>query len=90
MELLISKKIVKILGRTYTDENGILWLSQSADAIEFKFKGSFLNFNLVGDITSNTKNYINDQARFAIYVDNKIIKKRNDGQFHEKNFSKFR
>ena len=75
MKLLISKKIVKILGRTYTDENGILWLSQSADAIEFKFKGSFLNFNLLGDITSNTENYINDRARFAIYVDNKIIKK---------------
>lgn len=62
---------VKILGRTFT-QNDVLYLTQSASAVEFTAHTKSLSVLFVGDATarpSRASNVPTNYARYAIYVD---------------------
>ncbi len=60
---------VKMLGRTH-NENGILWLAQSASGVEFTVKGTSCSVKIAGDTMTAAAD---NQARFAAYVDGERV-----------------
>ena len=56
---------VKLIGRTL-EENGVLWLAQSASGVEFTFKGTELSVDIKGDGAASGD--ADSQARFAVYI----------------------
>lgn len=68
-----TSKYVKYIGRTYLSSN-VLWLAHSGTGAEFTFKGTKAIVTLVGDNTSAVKNNDTNYARYAIYVNNKLVK----------------
>ncbi len=63
---LPNAESVKLIGRT-AEDNGILWLAQSASGIEFTFTGTSATVNIIGDSMYTMGK--DKQARFAVYVD---------------------
>lgn len=65
---------VKVLGRTMV-KNDVLYLTQTASAIEFQVEAKTLSLDLVGDMTARPtrgekpSNY----ARFTVYVDGELV-----------------
>lgn len=55
---------VKILGRTYPAQDGILWMAQSGTGAEFEFTGSKLSVTMVASKTSE-----DHSARIGVFVD---------------------
>lgn len=64
---------VKILGRTFT-KNNVLYLTQSASAVEFEVEAKSVVLNLVGDTTARpVRGEIpNNLCRIAIYVNDEL------------------
>ncbi len=61
---------VKLLGRTYLDDNNTLWLSYSGSGAEFTVTGKRAEITIAGDSSvSGGSNY----ARIAIYVDGERV-----------------
>lgn len=63
---------VKVIGRTYFDEDGERWISQSASGIEFKFTGTKAAVTLLGDAAAETGSDSN-RARYAVYVNGELV-----------------
>ncbi len=61
---------VKLLGRTYLDENNTLWLSYSGSGAEFCVSGKRAEITIAGDSSVAAQN---NYARIAIYVDGERV-----------------
>lgn len=66
-----SSETVKLIGRTYFDENGILWIVQSAAGIEFVTNSTSLEIALVGDNSANESS--GSQARYALWINGERV-----------------
>lgn len=78
---LPTKENVKIIGRYYQNEEGILWITYSGSAIEFYASGNYVELNLVGD--DNILQDYDFRPRYGIYLDDKLLidTKMNDYEF---------
>lgn len=66
-----TDKFVKLIGRTYLDDDDVLWIPQSAGGIEFLANGSDLRITLEGD---NSASEFSDSAvRYAIYINGERV-----------------
>ncbi|SES93647.1 cellulase family glycosylhydrolase [[Clostridium] polysaccharolyticum] len=63
---------VKVIGRTYLSGTNERWLANTASGIEFTFTGSKGSITILGDFLA-TGSQPNNQARFAIYVNDKLF-----------------
>lgn len=64
-------EFVKLIGRTYLDDEDVLWIPQSAGGIEFLANGSDLRITLAGD---NSATPFSDSAvRYAIYINGERV-----------------
>lgn len=63
---------VKVIGRTYMNAAEERWIANTATGIEFTFTGTKASVTILGDFLA-TGSQPNNEARFAIYVDNKLI-----------------
>ena len=73
-----SREYVKNIGRTH-EENGVLWLAQSASGIEFTFSGKSASIDLVGDNAADGEE--TSQARYAVYINGE---RTQDGMVNQK------
>ena len=73
-----GREYVKNIGRTH-EEDGVLWLAQSASGIEFSFTGRSASFDLVGDSAADGDE--GSQARYAVYVNGE---RTQDGMINKK------
>ncbi len=65
----LTDKNVKLLGRTFVNDN-ILWASYTASGIEFKYeKASKVEIALVGDYTSGNAGQKNNHPKYSVFVD---------------------
>lgn len=69
---VLDEKTVKLNGRTYTDENGILWCGMSGSGAEFIFSGEKLVVTAVGDYVAEHGNDI-DKCRLAVCVNGERV-----------------
>lgn len=67
-----NEENVKLLGRTYF-EDGTLYLAHSGTGLEFSFKGSECEFELIGDASSNSSSQEDDQARIGVFVNGERV-----------------
>lgn len=63
-----TEKYVKLTGRTVS-ENGIRWMIHSGSTLGFRFTGTKVSVEIVGDSSVNGPK--DSQARFAVYVNGK-------------------
>ena len=61
-----SKDYVKVIGRTYVDNDGTRWFTNTASGVEFTYTGTEGSVTLQTSAISDESN----QARVAIYVNN--------------------
>ncbi len=66
--IISNEENVKLLGRTYLDENNVLWCALSGTGIEFSFKGKSADITVKGDSSASASN-IDNNPRIAVYVD---------------------
>lgn len=64
---------MKLTGRGTYDENGIYWCALSGSGFECHYKGSDLNIRIVGDKASEIPDNDANWARYALYVDGKLV-----------------
>ncbi len=62
---------VKLIGRTYLDENDVLWIVQSAAGIEFVTNSTSLKIVLAGDNSATPSS--SNQARYALFVNGERV-----------------
>ncbi len=60
---------VKLLGRTYADDSGRLWMGLSGTGVDLMFKGSSFDITMSGNQTD-----IDNAARVGIFVDGERVK----------------
>lgn len=61
---------VKLLGRTYLDDDNVLWLSYSGSGAEFTVTGTRAEITIMGDSSVSSGSNL---ARIAIYVDGERV-----------------
>lgn len=66
-----NSETVKLIGRTYQDENGVLWIVQSAAGIEFVTDSTSLEIVLIGDNSANGSS--ENPARYALWVNGERV-----------------
>lgn len=59
---------VKQIGRTYLDDENVLWMAFSGSGAEYSFTGKKCVVALKGDSTSENENDTDNHARIAVYV----------------------
>ncbi|MBQ8107879.1 MAG: GDSL family lipase [Ruminococcus sp.] len=68
----LTNENVKLLGRTYLDDKGVLWCALSATGAEFTFTGKKLEVTIMGDSVASRDDEEN-QCRLAFYVDGERV-----------------
>ena len=63
-----TDEYVKLIGRSFMDEEQILWAVQSASGVEFTFTGTSAAVVLKGDSNSFMPSGKDNYARYAVYV----------------------
>lgn len=66
-----TDKFVKLIGRTYSDDENVLWIPQSAGGIEFLANGSDLRITLAGD--NSASEFSTSPVRYAIYINGERV-----------------
>lgn len=66
-----TKENVKVLGRTYLDDDKVQWIVSSASGIEFLANGSDLRITLAGD--NSAAPFSDSAVRYAIYINGERV-----------------